>query len=194
MEPPRLRAVFIGPENVGKTCLIRHLGTNEFIGEGLTLPSVGTAFTPTEIVASDGRRVTIGLWDTPGQTTYRDLMLPPLRNANFVVLVFDLTDRRTLANLRHYFDKAKPATPSIAHFFVLGNKSDLEADRSVTSDELQDYAERIHATGFSEVSAKTGDGIHEFRLMLADSAVQPRLPFKQISLQPPHPKEEKCGC
>jgi hypothetical protein len=86
MESPLLRAVFVGPENVGKTCLIRHISTDEFLGDGLTLPSIGANFVCGEVIATNGHRATIGLWDTPGQTSYRDLMIPPLRNADFVVL------------------------------------------------------------------------------------------------------------
>jgi hypothetical protein len=39
---------------------------------------------------SDHTPVNIGLWDTPGQAISRDRMLPPLRNATFLVVQFDL--------------------------------------------------------------------------------------------------------
>jgi small GTP-binding protein len=194
MDNPDIRAVFIGPENVGKTCLIRHLGTDDFLGEGMTLPSVGAAFTCMEILATNGHRVTIGLWDTPGQTTYRDLMLPPLRSADFVVLVFDLTDKRSLTNLRPYFEKAKSVAPGWAKFFVLGNKCDLEKGRSVSADEIEDYAVKIHADGFFEVSAKTGDGISAFRSIIGDASFRGREPTKTISLAPRRRKKEGCPC
>jgi small GTP-binding protein len=194
MERPNLRAVFIGPENVGKTCLIRHVSTDEFFGEGLTLPSIGAEFTCAEIQAADGHRVTIGLWDTPGQTTYRDLILPPLRNADFVVLVFDLTSRRTFAKLRRYFDKAKLATPPRAQFILLGNKSDLDADRAVTIDEIRDYAADINSAGSLEASAKTGDGIPVLRLMLTDAALADRDRVDSVLLGADEPKQGGCGC
>jgi GTPase SAR1 family protein len=72
-------------------------------------------------------------------------------------------------NLWHYFEKAKLVTPARAQFFLLGNKSDLEDHRAVVIDEIQDYAENIHAAGFLEASAKTGGGIRVFRAMLADA-------------------------
>jgi small GTP-binding protein len=190
---PSFRAVFIGPESVGKTCLIRQLGGESFLGEGMTLPSVGAAFTPLAVKSRDGNLITFGLWDTPGQASFRDLMLAPLRNADIICLVFDISEKSTLQNLRPYFDKAKSVAPSTASFIVVGNKCDLEAKRQISLDRLQEYAEKLHAAGYLEASAKTGAGIMEFKDMLAGAAV--RTPGIDTGLvKRPVPKQEQHGC
>jgi small GTP-binding protein len=193
MERPHLRAVFVGPEDVGKTCLIRHISTDEFLGDGLTLPSIGANFVSTEVIATNGHRVTIGLWDTPGQTSYRDLMIPPLRNADFVVLVFDLTDMRTFVNLRRSYEKAKFVAPTRAQFFLFG-KCDLDDPRAVVIDDIQDYADSLHAAGLLEAPAKTGGGIHVFRAMLTDAAGASRDRVESIPITRHMPKEAECQC
>jgi GTPase SAR1 family protein len=96
-------------------------------------------------------------------------MLAPLRNADFVVLVCDLTDKTSLSNVRPYFDKAMPAVPSAAVFFLLGNKCDLEERRQITLENLQAFAEKISITNVLEVSAKTGAGLEELRYMLVEA-------------------------
>jgi small GTP-binding protein len=166
MESSRIRVVFIGPENVGKTCIIRQLSTNTFAGDGVTLPSVGNAYTPMTLGRLDGSPAEFGLWDTPGQTTYRDLMLAPLRNADFVMLVCDLADKTTLPNVFPYFDKARSVVPPTAAFFLLGNKCDLERARQITFDQLQTFAEKLDTTLVLEVSAKTGSGLDDLKAML----------------------------
>jgi small GTP-binding protein len=192
---PRFRAVFIGPANVGKTCIIRQLGTNSFQGEGMTLPSIGNAFTPVTIQGRDGRPVTFGLWDTPGEQTYRELMLAPLHSADCVALVCDLTDKATLTGLRPYLEKARAVTPALATFFLIGNKCDLDSERQISPEGLQKFAEKIEVTDYIEVSAKTGAGLMEFKAMLVGTASRPpSAPEQRLELRQTKKKDKGLSC
>jgi small GTP-binding protein len=189
------RAVFIGPENAGKTCLIHRLVTDQFTGDCMTIPSLHASYAPTVFTAYNGGTVTVGLWDTPGQSTHRELMIPPLRNADFIVIVFDLTDRRSFADLRLYHDKGKSVVPPSAAFFLLANKVDLEAKREIASYLVQDYADTIQAIGCLEVSAKTGDGLIAFGRMLGDAALGRERGAMQVQpIEKPPTRGTDCDC
>jgi GTPase SAR1 family protein len=188
-----LRAVFVGPENAGKTCLVRRLATDRFAGDQMTIPSLVSSFEPA--VFGDGRAaVTVGLWDTPGQRTHRDLMLPPLRGADFVVLVFDLADARSFAGLRPYHERARAVAPPSAAFFVLGNKADIAAPRAVGRACAQDYADAVGAAGYLDVSAKTGDGLGAFREMVAAAAETGQRATEARRLEVAARAPAPCGC
>jgi small GTP-binding protein len=144
----------------------------------MTLTSLGTVFHVLQCSKEDNTSVNIGLWDTPGQMHYRDLMLPPLRNANFIVLVFDLSSRDSFAQVKDYLDKARTAAPANARIFLIGNKSDMIENREVSRTQMYDFGAKIHATTTLEVSASTGEGITVLRETLAREATSlDPLPF-----------------
>jgi small GTP-binding protein len=164
------RAVFIGCQNVGKTCIIHQLMAGTFPGQGMTLPSLGIVFHAFHGRTRDNTPITIGLWDTPGQMHYRDLMLAPLRNATFIVLVFDLTKRKTFALLNDYLNKARPASPANVKIIILGNKRDITDSREVVPKQMYEYGTKVNAVASLEVSASTGDGIDILKSLLISEA------------------------
>jgi Ras-related protein Rab-6A len=136
----------------------------------MTLPSLGTVFHVLKCSKQDNTSVDIGLWDTPGQMHYRDLMLPPLRNATFIVLVFDLSSRETFLRTKDYLEKARTVAPSNVKIILVGNKSDIIETREVNRMQMYDYGAKIHTTAVLEVSASTGEGIQALRTALTTEA------------------------
>jgi small GTP-binding protein len=191
-----LRAIFIGPENAGKTSLIHRLARNLFFDEFMATPTLGPAHVRSAFLAQNNSAVRVDLWDTPGQPTHRELMIPYLRHAHIVVLVFDVTSEESFSNLNLYYNKAKEVVSSDAPFFVLGNKTDLEHHPQLPGDLVQVYAEEIQALGYIDVSAKNGLGLFDFARRLADIAVQQR--HRRMEAQTLDRKDvresNKCGC
>jgi small GTP-binding protein len=189
------RAVFIGCQNVGKTCLIHRLVHDTYSGQGMTLPSLGTAFHVLHCETAQGDQITVGLWDTPGQVNYRDLMLPPLRHANSIVIVFDLTNSETFLQLKDYLKKARSVAPSQARVILVGNKSDLDAAREVAVEQMWDYGAQIGAATTIQVSAATGEGIDNLKAFLAVEPGKPEGHADDIQLAVTRRREEPaCWC
>jgi GTPase SAR1 family protein len=97
-------------------------------------------------------------------------MVPPLRNATFIVIVFDLSNRASFVEIKDYLEKARSAAPSNAKIVLVGNKSDIVETREIPRSQMYEYGTKIHAVETLEVSASTGEGVDVFRMMLAREA------------------------
>ena len=65
------------------------------------------------------------------------------RGAEACVLVYDITDVKSFDNIpvwkQEFIAKAMPPDPSTVPFYVFGNKVDLESERKVTRDEIEEF-------------------------------------------------------
>jgi small GTP-binding protein len=92
-------------------------------------PTVGIDF-HIKNVTRNGRQFRIQLWDTAGQERFRSLIPNYMKDANCAVMVYDITKRQTLENLKVWNEMFEQhQTPDAIKVFV-GNKTDL-ADREV---------------------------------------------------------------
>lgn len=71
------------------------------------------------------------------------------------MLVFDLTNRNSFFNLSKWLKDFKDSGPEDATIIIVANKIDLEAERQVTHEELEEFAKK-KKLDFYEVSAKNG--------------------------------------
>ena len=115
-------------------------------------------FTKDEIF--NGKKIRIKIWDTAGQERYKSLSQAYFRNAQGIIVVFDLTNSDTFNNLifwiqsiKTYIDNDKNLIPMI----IIGNKIDLN-EREVGKEEAIKFAESQNIDYF-EASAKTGEGV-----------------------------------
>jgi GTPase SAR1 family protein len=95
----------------------------------LMQPTVGIDF-HIKNVTRNGRQFRIQLWDTAGQERFRSLIPNYMKDANCAVMVYDITKRSSLENLRVWNEMFEQhQTPDAIKVFV-GNKIDL-SDREV---------------------------------------------------------------
>ena len=80
------------------------------------------------------------------------------RNANCAVVVYDITQAASLEKARNWIrELQRQADPSIV-IALCGNKADLAAQRQVSQEEAQKYADE-ESLMWTETSAKTGEGV-----------------------------------
>ena len=83
------------------------------------------------------------------------------RNSVGAVLVYDISKRRSFEHLDDWLEEARlHIEPHKAVYMVIGHKSDMEAERAVTTREGRAFAD-FHGLKFIETSAKTGENIEE---------------------------------
>ena len=86
------------------------------------------------------------------------------------LFVYDLTRSSTLESVvsKWYPDLVTYGKEN-ATFLLIGNKSDLEDSRGITTEEGKKVAERIKAKDFIETSAKSGENVEDaFSNLLTD--------------------------
>lgn len=153
----KFKAVLIGDSAVGKTALFQRLENDTF--QESHIPTVGGAYTRISINSSNGYTYDIGLWDTAGQERFRNVVPMYFQSANIIIAVYDITNRESFENIGTWIDLANQKAPPDACYILIGNKSDLEEQRVITMEEMEELRENLHFTEALETSAFNGKGI-----------------------------------
>ena len=153
----KCQLLIIGDSTVGKTSILSRF-TNGIFNSNY-LATVGLdSFTKDEII--DDKTVRIKIWDTAGQERYKSLTKGFFRNAEGVMLVYDVTNSETYENLKFWLQSIKNNTsPDMGEIpiILIGNKIDCE-DREVKHEEAENFWKE-QGYPYFETSAKTGENI-----------------------------------
>ena len=79
--------------------------------------------------------------DTAGQEQYRAINETYYKNADCCILVYDITDRKDFDEIKNYFFvKIKELCKKNVKVILVGNKTDLEAERKISYNEAAHLA------------------------------------------------------
>jgi small GTP-binding protein len=162
----KVKVCFIGDAGVGKTSLIKRFVLDVF--DDRYIATIGTKVTK-KIVDVDGQaKVMMLVWDIMGQKGFREL----LREAYFfgahgAIAVCDLTNKETLEELRYWIKALTDVAGDVPIVFA-GNKVDLENDRVIKEQDLQELASKYKGKSFL-TSAKTGQNVEAAFKTLAEA-------------------------
>jgi small GTP-binding protein len=162
------KVVIIGATSVGKTCIVKRSTTGIF--DSAAMPTLGASYT-SKLVTVNEKVVRLLTWDTAGQERYRGITPMYYRNAAAALIVYSIVDVESFQQVDVWLRSLRENILTSIVLFVVGNKSDLDATRQVSVDEAQEKATAIGAH-FSEVSAKTGDGIDELFVLVAAGCLE----------------------
>jgi len=109
----------------------------------------------------DGKLIKCQIWDTAGQEKYRTIINAYYRNANGIIIVYDLTNRVSFNNVKSWLLDFENGAQNInIPKLLIGNKSDLESVRQVDFEAGKELAEELDLK-FLETSAKTAQYVKE---------------------------------
>ena len=152
--------LLIGDSSVGKTSLIQRYANGIFKEEYLA--TVGLDYyTKQEMI--NNLNVLVKLWDTAGQERFKALTPNYFRNAEGVVLAYDVTNSESFENLKFWINSIKSNLGEKNIFIpiiIIGNKIDMEGMRDITKEDASKFAKENNYKYF-ETSAKTGQGVDE---------------------------------
>lgn len=151
------KILIIGNSGVGKTCLLNRY-TNDVFGKD-HISTIGIDF-QIKTVEFAGKRIKLQLWDTAGQERFRALTQAYYRATHGVVVVFDVTDRRSFYDAEEWIRVVQDLNTTVADLVVVGNKSDRIDERTVTCIEGETLAAK-YGGRYLEVSAKQDHGVDE---------------------------------
>ena len=87
------------------------------------------------------KSVKIQIWDTAGQDRFREPALQYYRGAVGIILVFDLTDEKSFANVDYWLNRIRENGDKGAELLLIGNKVDMINDFHVDRDGASKLAE-----------------------------------------------------
>ena len=154
---PKYKLIFLGDQNVGKSSILNRFLSDTFVEEYQA--TIGLDF-QSKNVQIDNQDVHLLLYDTAGQEKFRSLIPMYTRDANIILLVYDITNKESFENLYVWLKDLTNININEVIICIVGNKIDLNEKREVSNEEGQKYAQE-HDFIFQEVSAKTGEGFSE---------------------------------
>ena len=101
-EPLQCKVVLIGETRVGKTSIINRYISDNFSSS--LSPTPGASFTAKTVFIKDyNQTIKFEIWDIAGQEKYRSLAKIYSENAAAIILIYDITERRSFEEIKKYW-------------------------------------------------------------------------------------------
>ena len=153
-----VKIITLGESSVGKTSILARYVEDIF--DINMIATLGVDFKrKTEKI--DDKQINIKVWDTAGQECFRNIQKIYYHNTEGVLLVFDLTCKKSFEQLNYWIENIKIECPKDVALCLIGNKNDLVDQIEVNDDEINDFIQKNNNIKFFKTSAVTGENIKE---------------------------------
>lgn len=155
-----VKYILIGDTQVGKTSIIEKYTSHKDVKH--YIPTIGVEF-DCKFITYNYTKYKLNIWDTAGQEMYRTITRSCYKNANCIMIVYDITNRESFENIPYWISYItnEIVKPTI---ILVGNKSDDNINRQVSTQEAFVIAEKYNIE-FIEVSAKNSKNISKLFLI-----------------------------
>ena len=153
----KFKLIVVGDQNTGKSSLINRYAKGTF--EENYQATIGIDFLWKTIFIYD-QEVRLILYDTAGQEKFRSLIPMYIREAQIILLIYDISNKASFSSIPTWFSQILDVKNDEAVFVLVGNKNDLKDEREVTFAEGKKFADEKNII-FEEVSAKNGNKIDQ---------------------------------
>ena len=157
------KVISVGNKNVGKTSLLSRFVTQQF--DEHIRATIGVDHFST-IVRVGPDKVKVQLWDTSGNDRFKTMTRVYYRAAPAAIAVYDITDAGSFENLSMWISEVREHADPNVIILVIGNKTDLDAHRAVSTEQGADFARANHVM-FTETSALSDSNVTDaFRSLI----------------------------
>ena len=153
----RIVLLALGNSNVGKTTFILRFTENSF--EKLYLSTIGIDFKTKEIIFKD-KQYKLFFYDTSGQERYRSISHNMIKNADGIIIMYDITKQSSFDSVNDWVESVKVVKGDDCPMILLGNKMDLEEKRQIKEEAGKKLADKF-GIEFLEISNKENINIKE---------------------------------
>eukprot|EP00771_Trimastix_marina_P001804 gnl/Trimastix_PCT/2905.p1 GENE.gnl/Trimastix_PCT/2905~~gnl/Trimastix_PCT/2905.p1 ORF type:complete len:196 (+),score=32.79 gnl/Trimastix_PCT/2905:16-603(+) len=186
----QFKVVLVGASSVGKSSLILRFVNNEFLD--YIESTIGGVFVSRSIQLEECT-VKLDIWDTAGQERYDSIVPMFYRGAPAGIIVYDITNYDSFTRAKDWVKRLQRECAPNAILALTGNKFDMAANRRVSTEEGQTYAENTGCL-FFETSAKIDHNVTELFVDIARHLPKESAPEKEtVPLGPPQPSN-RCKC
>ena len=151
-----LKLLLLGDSSVGKTSILLKYISNKF--DDSSISTVGVDYMD-KIIDYNKFKIKLQIWDTSGEEKFRTITKNFYRNADGLLVVFDLTKKESYDHIKSWINEAKENNDKLKTILI-GNKLDLKDERIVAIDVAKQFAEKNNLK-YIETSAKDGTNINE---------------------------------
>ena len=135
------KIILLGDSSVGKTSLILRFCDDKFMEIGTSTIGVDTK---TKDVIHNGKKIQLEIWDTAGEERFRTLAKNSYQGSDGIILVYDITQKKTFNNIKHWYDNIKNNIDiDKVAIILVGNKSDLP-DPQVKKESSEKFCEQYN--------------------------------------------------
>ena len=154
---PKYKLIFLGDQGTGKSSILNRFVDDKF--DETYQATIGLDF-QSKNIQIDNQDIHLLLYDTAGQEKFRSLIPMYTREANIIILVYDISRKESFSHIPNWINELTNVKIEDIIFALVGNKIDLNEQREVTINEGEKFAEENNFI-FEEVSAKTGENFPE---------------------------------
>ncbi|CAD8152693.1 unnamed protein product [Paramecium pentaurelia] len=147
--------IIVGDASVGKSCILLRYTEKQFRDEHDT--TIGVEF-GSQLLKKNDKTLKIQIWDTAGQESFKSITRSYYKGSIGVLLVFDITNRDSFHNVQKWYNDVNDQAASNCTIVLVGNKTDLESQRKITTIEAKALADQ-YKMQYIETSAKTNQNI-----------------------------------
>lgn len=169
--PTRIKILSVGASATGKSCLIKRYCEERFVSKYIATIGVDYGVKPVKVDSADVR---VNFWDLSGHPEFFEIRNEFYKEAQGVLLVFDVTNRDSFEALDDWIKEASKfgASTREVTFVLCGNKADITGKKRVVEEaEARQYAANRNLIYF-ETSANNGQNVHEMFEFLFQSVVR----------------------
>ncbi|CAD8084868.1 unnamed protein product [Paramecium primaurelia] len=188
------KIILLGDSNVGKTSILKRYSENTFTEQ--QPPTIGLAFYK-KVVERKNIKITLEIWDTAGQEKFKKIAPIYYRNAQAVLICFDVSKSDTLEGAKRWLEEIDKYLSSDCVKFLVGNKQD-QGDFEVD----QTFLENNHMK-YIQTSAKTGYNVDKLFRRVARTLAKTKIKKMEsldqktiitLQVQGPEEKQKKSLC
>lgn len=151
------KIMLLGKPDVEKTALAQQFCHNIFEPEERL--TIGVDFYA-KTIDFEGKRIKLQIWVVGGEERFKFLLSTYCLGANAAIIVFDLTNLKTLDQINDLAKVVREKTTDIP-IMLIGNKGDLEESYGLKREEGIEIAKKFNLSSYSEISIKTGKNIEK---------------------------------
>ena len=151
-----LKILILGDSSVGKTTLLLKYVDGYF--PTIYVATIGVEFKVKKININ-GIDLNLQIWDTAGQERFRGITKNFIKGADGIIYAYDITKKSSFENLKNWIFQSEESAEGFKKL-IIGNKSDLTAERQVSKESLEKYCQNKNIEGM-EVSAKNGNNVEQ---------------------------------
>lgn len=170
----------VGETRVGKTALIfRYIDRTFYFDNKATL-GVDFKVKKTKIREQE---IILKIWDTAGQERFKTITKQFFKNAEGIILVYDITDRNSFLHIEEWTKTIIDNKKKDAMVILVGNKIDLAESRTTSYEEALFFCKKYDFKYF-EASALSGENVDNAFEFLAEEILKYKInnPYEMNSI------------